>query len=370
MKRVASLGLWVVALCFAAGDAHAHRSSESYLTLGPLRSDGTISGQLRTPLRDLDEAAALDDGDGALTWGELRSREGVVHEVLTHALVFSQRGEACTLAPDTLELARLNAGNFAQIAFSLRCPEPTAKLSLHYRFLQDRDNSQRLAIRQLRGRHRLEGAFRMGTGSTLQLPGWDERSDVGPLSLVTRFGLMGVEHIATGFDHLLFLMVLLVPALLKSGAQRLRATALHVGKVVSAFTLSHCITLSLASLGVVEVAAEVIEPAIAASIAFSALVNLVPALRGESWPLAFSLGLLHGFGFASGLADAQLEAGSAALSLFGFNLGVELGQLFVLALALPLLWVFRRSPLYRPWAFSAVSLAAAGLGAAWFFERI
>ena len=358
------------ALCFAANDAHAHRSSESYLTLGPLRPDGAIAGQIRVAVRDLDEAAALDDGDGELTWGELRKGELAVRDALAAALDFSQEGAACTLAPETLELARLNAGNFAQVDFGLRCPDPIAAISLHYRFLQGRDDSQRLSIRQLRWRQELDDSRRVTTGGTIQLPGWGERVGPSPLSVVARFGFLGVEHIATGFDHLLFLMVLLVPALLQARTKNLRMVGLQVGKVVSAFTLSHCITLSLASLGLVEVTSRVIEPAIAASIAFSALVNLVPALRGESWPLAFSLGLLHGFGFASGLADAQLEAGSAALSLLGFNLGVELGQLAVLALGLPLLLGFRQSPLYRPWALHAVSLASAWLGAAWFFERI
>lgn len=174
---------------------------------------------------------------------------------------------------------------------------------------------------------------------------------------------LGVEHILTGYDHLLFLLGLLV-------ACRRFSTA---AKIVTCFTLAHSLTLGLAALEVVSLPGRVVEPLIAASIVFVGVENIVR--RGEPgwrWALTFALGLVHGFGFAGALREAGLGAGGAALlvPLFSFNLGVELGQVAVAALLLPLLWKLRDLPAFERHGRTALSAAVALAGAYWLVTRL
>ena len=174
---------------------------------------------------------------------------------------------------------------------------------------------------------------------------------------------LGVEHILTGYDHLLFLFGLLI-------ACRRFSTA---AKIVTCFTLAHSITLALAALDVVRLPGRVVEPLIAASIVFVGVENIVR--RGEPgwrWALTFALGLVHGFGFAGALKEAGLGAGGASLlvPLFSFNLGVELGQVGVAALLLPLLWKLRDVPAFERHGRIVLSAAVALAGAYWFVTRL
>ena len=174
---------------------------------------------------------------------------------------------------------------------------------------------------------------------------------------------LGVEHILTGYDHLLFLFGLLI-------ACRRFSTA---AKIVTCFTLAHSITLALAALDVVSLPGRVVEPLIAASIVLVGVENIVR--RGEPgwrWALTFALGLIHGFGFAGALKEAGLGAGGASLlvPLFSFNLGVELGQVGVAALLLPLLWKLRDVPAFERHGRIVLSAAVALAGAYWFVTRL
>ncbi|HEX8502114.1 MAG TPA: HupE/UreJ family protein [Pyrinomonadaceae bacterium] len=174
---------------------------------------------------------------------------------------------------------------------------------------------------------------------------------------------LGVEHILTGYDHLLFLFGLLV-------ACRRFSTA---AKIITCFTLAHSLTLALAALDVVSLPGRVVEPLIAASIVFVGVENIVR--RGEPgwrWALTFALGLVHGFGFAGALKEAGLGSSGAALlvPLFSFNLGVELGQAGVAAVLLPLLWKLRDLPAFERHGRAVISAAIALAGAYWFVTRL
>ena len=174
---------------------------------------------------------------------------------------------------------------------------------------------------------------------------------------------LGVEHILTGYDHLLFLFGLLV-------ACRRFSTA---AKIVTCFTLAHSLTLALAALDVVQLSGRVVEPLIAASIVFVGVENIVR--RGEPqwrWALTFALGLIHGFGFAGALKEAGLGSSGAALlvPLFSFNLGVELGQVGIAAVLLPLLWKLRDLPAFERHGRVVISAAIALAGLWWFVTRL
>jgi hydrogenase/urease accessory protein HupE len=174
---------------------------------------------------------------------------------------------------------------------------------------------------------------------------------------------LGVEHILTGYDHLLFLLGLLV------ACRRFKSMAL----IVTCFTVAHSVTLALAALDLVNLPAGVVEPLIAASIVFVGVENL---LRSEEpkwrWALTFGFGLIHGFGFAGVLKEIGLGTSTSSLlvALFSFNLGVELGQLAVTALVLPVLWKLRDVPAFARYGRVAVSAVVALAGAYWLVQRL
>jgi hypothetical protein len=174
------------------------------------------------------------------------------------------------------------------------------------------------------------------------------------------FVKLGIEHILTGYDHLMFLVALLATA----------RGAWSVVRIVTAFTLAHSITLSVAALGIVTIPDRIIEPLIAATIVWVALENLFAAEPDRRrWIWSFGFGLVHGFGFASVLGELGLKGATLVRGLVGFNVGVEIGQLIFVAVFLPaLMWLSRgRGARLTP---RIASLAVAAIGTYWLVERI
>ncbi len=185
----------------------------------------------------------------------------------------------------------------------------------------------------------------------------------------------GIHHILTGYDHVLFLLCLLLPAAMRRTPAGWRPVespgqALWpVVGIVTAFTVAHSITLALAALKIATLPAWFVEPAIAVTIVVAALDNLVPVFRLPRGAVTFAFGLVHGFGFAGVLGELDLPAGAFAWALLRFNLGLELGQLAIVSAAVALLYAARRWRGYPRWVIGAGSAAAMALGALWFVER-
>jgi hydrogenase/urease accessory protein HupE len=171
---------------------------------------------------------------------------------------------------------------------------------------------------------------------------------------------LGIEHILLGFDHLAFLFALLIAG----------GTLLEAAKIITSFTVAHSITLALATLEVIVIPASVVEPLIAASIIYVGLENILRHKIERRWLLTFAFGLVHGFGFASALRELGVGAGVKAVApLLSFNLGVEMGQIAVAALVLPLIWKLRERPRFVISYVPVCSLLVALAGGYWLIER-
>ena len=172
---------------------------------------------------------------------------------------------------------------------------------------------------------------------------------------------LGVEHILTGYDHVVFLLALL----LAGGA------FWNTAKIVTSFTLAHSITLGLATLDVVRIPSSVVEPLIAVSIVYVGLENLLQGDLRWRWLLTFGFGLVHGFGFASVLRELGVGAAGVgvAVPLVSFNLGVEMGQVGVMLLARPLIWKLRSQPFFVMKCVPACSLLVTLVGGYWLLQR-
>lgn len=206
-------------------------------------------------------------------------------------------------------------------------------------------------------------AFRLGAATNDASAVTPTSESAGRVARAVGFFKLGVEHIITGYDHLLFLAGLILVC------RKLR----DLLAVVTSFTLAHSVTLGLSALGGVQLPPALVEPLIAASIIVVGIENLV--LRGAEprrrWMPAFAFGLIHGFGFAGALRESGFGDGAASwLSLATFNLGVEAGQLALVALALPLLvWARRQPKVETPLMQCASALVVAG-GTFWFAQRL
>jgi hypothetical protein len=209
-------------------------------------------------------------------------------------------------------------------------------------------------------------------------PGSPSQSlDLRSSSIWTGFAALvwlGVLHIWIGIDHILFLVALILPSVLRrtSGmwkpVEGFRAAFLNILAVVTSFTLAHSLTLALAGMQLVSLPSALVESIIAASIAIAAAANLAPRLEVREWLVAFAFGLFHGFGFASVMGDIGVGRDHLALSVFGFNVGVELGQIAIILVVFPLLFLLRTTRGYLPMLrWGSVGLIA--LASLWFCER-
>jgi hypothetical protein len=186
---------------------------------------------------------------------------------------------------------------------------------------------------------------------------------------------LGVDHIWMGVDHVMFLVALLLPAVLvrRDGGWRaiedFRPALVNVVKIVTAFTVAHSVTLSLASLGILHLPVRMVEVIIAGSIAVAAADILYPLFHGRIWLIVFGFGLFHGFGFAAAMEEIGVLREHIGLTLFGFNLGVELGQLAIVVVTFPLLFLVRRLAMYRQLALPLTAAAMILISLVWVVER-
>ena len=371
VQRWLLLALSMVTLAYA-GSAEAHLASDSYLHL-TVAADGSIAGQWDIALRDLDVTVSLDaDSDGSVTWGELRAKRREVEEYAFGRLNLANAAGACRLRTTEL-MVDYHAGNaYAVLPFTAECPAGGGQLTLTYRLLFDVDPTHR-------------GLLTITAGDAVSTDVFTPEHDTVEIRLAPetlaaealRFLEFGLDHILLGYDHLLFITVLLVAVSLHrtergdwvpvDGFWRVIVEAT---KVLTAFTVAHAITLTLATIGFVTIPSRLIEIAVAITIILAAFDNIWPILPRLRWHVAFMFGLIHGLSFASALAPMQLPPLRLALALGCFNLGVEAGQILLALLLVPIGFVARADRAYSRYVMPAVSGLALLLAGAWLLDRV
>lgn len=396
------LMLLLIASLLTPLSAWAHKESDAYVNLrtDPL-DDHRMHGQWDIALRDLDYAIGIDSNhDGAITWGEVQAHRAAIEAYAMPKMAIKGDGLTCDLQTTAQKIDEHTDGAYVVILFDAVCDKNIpSRLTIVYRLMYDLDPYHR-GIVTIHSGARIAGAV-LGPGNTvasldLRTPDrWMEFK-----SFVTD----GIWHIWTGIDHILFLLSLLFPAVLimrridpynrhwthvsiadTGGAMLALAprrsgyrwepvasfwpACLDVIKIVSAFSLSHSITLSLAVLGIVYVPSRLVESGIALSVMVAALNNVYPLVNKRVWLIAFAFGFIHGLGFASALTGLQLPAGAMAASLGGFSVGVEIGQEAIVLAFLPLAYLVRRTRFYQIGLLRWGSVAIAIIAAGWFVQR-
>ena len=273
----------------------------------------------------------------------------------------SADGRACSFESVAAPPAREGERDPVRVPFVATCGAPPVRLDMRCDVLFDRDPAHRAyySVEDARVTH--VGVFTQGQRSASV----DVR-DFQPVGGAVEFVREGMVHIWTGLDHVLFLLALLLPAALvrtPSGwtpRAGLGATAREVLKVVTAFTLAHSITLCLSFFGFLAPPAHWVEVAIALSVFAAAWNNLRPFLPGRAWAMALAFGLVHGLGFAGALKNLALPIHARGVALAAFNVGVELGQLVIVAAVLPIVYAASSRRTYPRLGMGAGSSSSRG----------
>jgi len=349
--------LTVLAVFLVTRGAGAHM-------LGLSRGEYTPDGQRLAAditLRADDAILAVSgldaDGDGRLSRWELDRAHPALKAAFLDALAVDADGEPC--AP-SLDDATLDGPDGMRLRGSYACRHPPSKLRLRFGFLDRLPSGHR----HLATVHLPQGdvdvlAVGARPDLTVELRGG---ASLGFLSLMRG----GLEHILSGPDHLAFLLALLLGGTLVAD-RRTRVGALVA--MLTAFTVGHSASLVLATLGGLAPGPRLIEPAVALSVAYVGGENVFAQSVRHRWMLTLPFGFVHGFAFAAGLLPLGLTRSQLPLALLGFNLGVEAGQLLVLAVLLPPLMLVRSQTWYRPTA-RVLSAAIVLVGLVWFVQRV
>lgn len=354
----AALGL-VTALLAAVGVAHAHApllSQSEFEWEGP----STVHAAMVFAWQD---ASVLAKASRAGT-SELRPDGGsdAFEAVVRAGVEVSADGKPCS---PHFEKAEPYAGDGFLFAASFRCPDQPMHFRVRLPLLQRLGPEHRHLMRLFAGAAVVQATL-SGAEDTAEIgipaPDRGRAADASPqapfVETLREAVRLGVHHILTGWDHVLFLLGIAL------GAKRLRSVVLPI----SAFTVAHSLTLLVAALGVFTLSPRFVEPAIALSIAYVAFENVLRPAPAHRSLVTFSFGLLHGFGFAGALSGLAIESERLVPTLLGFNLGVELGQLALLAVVLPLALLIESRVGNRP--IRAICGVIGVLGIGLFIRRV
>lgn len=319
-----------------------------------------VDAKITFSLQDIEAFVPMDsDQDAEVTNAELDAAKPKIAEWATQGVQLTIDGQA--VKPGAAGVVNFDEKNNAFIEFNYS-QTPVQQLQLQANFLNKlpATHKQFLSIKNAEG-HELGNKMLAQQDNVFVLL-MAEGGEAHTAPTFTGFLTLGIEHIVTGYDHLLFLFSLLV----------VTREFWAAFKIITFFTIAHSITLGLAGFNVIDIPGSIIEPLIAATIIYVAVENLVRGEhpKGRQW-LTFFFGLVHGFGFAAVLREmgiSSLETG-IMLPLFSFNLGVEVGQIVVASVVLPIIWWLHKKPKIEPYLTPVCSTLAAMAGAWWLVER-
>ncbi|MBC3759109.1 HupE/UreJ family protein [Hyunsoonleella sp. SJ7] len=379
MKTLLTKTLVALFLLLSA-TAFAHLPNQSYLYLR-IYEDKGIEGRYEINVRELNDIFNLNlpknatpedvEPYAAQIQAYILQNAGFSSDFGKHDINFTEIGDIW-----------ISTGNFMQFYFNLSNMKTLPEdLTIYYNIAFEEDDEHK-------GFVVVEYNWKAGVineeANIVMDFGPDDTEGVLDLSdshTMTGFIAMikqGIWHIWIGIDHILFLLALILPAVVRrkdntifgwEPVMTFKSAFIYIIKVVSFFTIAHTITLTLASLQLVNLPSRLVESIIAFSIALAAYHNIKPIFKMKDWVIAFIFGLFHGFGFATVLGDLGLSNEFLTLSLLGFNIGVEIGQLIIIAIIFPILYFIRKLKLYPKFIFyTSIILIVVSL--LWCYERV
>lgn len=382
-KKITILLFFVFLLNWSIADAHV--VNQSYIFLRVYENNG-IEGRFEINGREINKVFGTNlptdftAEDVAPYIAEIKAY------LLKNTSFSSSLGSHAISLQEETGIQKVGLGNFVKVYFKLENTDVLPDdLTVDYSAVFEKDDSHRgFLITEYNWK---AGVINNEANISLNFEPNDTKATMSltEVSVFRGFIAMikqGVWHIWIGLDHILFLFALILPSVLRrkkeaqgfslsnwEPVQKFKPAFFYVLKVITFFTIAHTITLTLASLELVNLPSQITESIIAFSIGLAAFHNIRPIFKGRDWVIAFVFGLFHGFGFASVLSDLGLTNEFLTLSLLGFNIGVEFGQVGIIALIFPVLFFIRKTKLYpKVLVYGSILLIIISLY--WCIERI
>lgn len=372
-------------LLFLPATIEAHIVNQSYIFIRVYEESG-IEGRFELNGREINKVFGTNLPTDFKMEDVAPYLDQIKAYLLKNTAFSSSLGNHRIVLKEEVGLQRVNLGNFVQVHFILENTETLPEdITVDYSAVFEKDDTHRgFLITEYNWK---AGVINQEANISLDFAPGDTRDTMSltDVSIWKGFVAMikqGVWHIWIGLDHILFLLALILPSVVRrkkdatgyslsnwEPVQKFRPAFFYVLKVITFFTIAHTITLSLASLELVNLPSRMVESIIAFSIGLAAFHNIKPIFKGRDWVIAFVFGLFHGFGFASVLGDLGLTREFLTLSLLGFNVGVEIGQLAIIGVIFPILYLIRNSKHYsKVLVYGSIFLIIVSLY--WCIERI
>ncbi len=349
---------WVYLLWLLSWTAHpsafAHDLYKSYTWIEV--GDTAVTTTFTFDVKDVAKVLGVQAPDEVRSTHILSSREQEIVDFFAGHVSLTLGGRPLQLQRGRAEFVQDEAGNrFVQVAFTSPISAPAWKLRVGLHLFTALGNRHTNLAKIVHGDEVQQALF------TVDKPDQDfvlSASNVPVAPLALQFVWLGMNHIFIGYDHILFLLGLIVIG----GSFR------NLVKIVTAFTLAHSLTLVLAALQIVLLPTRLVESVIALSIVYIAVENFFVKDSDQRWLITFVFGLMHGFGFASVLTELGLPRSGLAVSLVSFNVGVEIGQIAIIGLVFPVVQAFSRTRWQKQLVLGLSSVILV-FGLIWFFQR-
>ncbi|MCW8107460.1 HupE/UreJ family protein [Alteromonas ponticola] len=368
MKSVLHFTIAFITSFFLLPAVHAHEISSAYLTLEK-DSNSELSGLLFLRPFDLEQSLLIDsDKNGELTWAEVKQHEREIANMVKATLTVFDRQNVCPFSTSSLATATVGGQLLIAIPLTFRC-DSSKQIGVNYQGFFNIDKSHKLLISVNYGDKTLSNVI---TTTKRQITFTDQSHS--QWSTFITFVKEGVIHIWIGVDHILFLLATLLTVNLARSNRRwvpinkVKDIFKQTLYIVTAFTLAHSMTLTATALGWIQTNSRYVEFGIALSVLLTALNNIWPIVYRIGW-ITFAFGLLHGMGFASVFADLNANQNNLVLTVGAFNLGVEIGQLAIVAIIFPLLIWARKGNIYPKYIMPATSSVVALTALTWAIQR-
>lgn len=357
---------------------NAHQSSTSFISLE--QTDTYTKGSWKVSINVLNTTQSMDaDNNGEVIWSEVKAQKDILLSLLTTNFGIQTNKENCsikTINSKSLAIDDILGMHYVVVPFKTDCKlQDVTKINYNFYFSR---NSDHKAILSLKDSSTDPAIYVLS--SDKQLIEVSEKNNNSFMNVVVE----GIWHIWVGFDHIIFVITLLIGVLFIDSSKSLinhKNKLIQILKVVTAFTIAHSITLALAAFNIVVLPVMFVEAFIAATLIIAALHNLNKFLPDNmsalfSWPIwkmAFIFGLIHGFGFANVLTEIDLSTEYIATTLLAFNLGVEIGQIVIVSLIVGIVLVIMdKKRINHRLEVTILSISSAGtilLSSVWLVER-
>ena len=369
--------IWLALIAFPWGPIVAHSTGESYFYLQVYPED--LSGRFEIALSDLNPALGLTGTEGEITEENLDERIGFLHDYYLEKVHLSSEQGPLAIEFTTHDYLRAHDG-FVLLFFDLTgFDEVPDSLTVDYSVLFDEEPSHS-------GYLLIEHNWATGTFANenqvaliFRSEGRRQRLDLtssGRLRGFMAILTLGLEHMLFGFDHAMFLIALLLPAVLTRGADgawqpagRFKPAVVDLAKLVAAYIVGCSLTLALASLGALRVPERAVEVAIAFTVGLAATNILAPLFRSRSWIVVLVCGGFHGLGFAAVISGLGVLGDHFGLSLLAFDLGIAIGVLLLATVLFPALFLMRKVAVYRKFLLPAAAIVMILMSCVWMVER-